>query len=130
MAVTTRQPAQGFPQISAPITEITGNKGRVTAVWYKFFVNLWNDVLAAQGNNTFAPGDMKLISYLTPPVAWLLADGSTVSRVTYADLFLAIGTTYGVGDGSTTFNIPNINGTAPTNMSWIIHYGGVTQGIV
>ena len=39
---------------------------------------------------------------------WLLCDGSAVSRTTYADLFAAIGTTHGIGDGSTTFNLPNL----------------------
>ena len=41
------------------------------------------------------------------PDGWLLCDGSAISRTTYADLFAAIGTTYGVGNGSTTFNIPD-----------------------
>lgn len=44
------------------------------------------------------------------PVGWLLCDGRPVSRTTYAQLFAAIGTTYGVGDGSTTFNLPNTAG--------------------
>jgi len=44
------------------------------------------------------------------PTGWLLCDGSAISRTTYADLFTAIGTTYGSGDGSTTFNIPDIRG--------------------
>jgi microcystin-dependent protein len=44
------------------------------------------------------------------PTGWLDCDGSAVSRSTYADLFTAIGTTYGVGDGSSTFNIPDIRG--------------------
>jgi microcystin-dependent protein len=41
------------------------------------------------------------------PTGWLLCSGSAVSRSTYADLFAAIGTTHGAGDGSTTFNLPN-----------------------
>jgi len=41
-----------------------------------------------------------------PPPGWLMTDGSAVSRTTYADLFAVIGTTYGSGDGSTTFNLP------------------------
>lgn len=41
------------------------------------------------------------------PTGWLFRDGSAVSRTTYAALFTAIGTTYGVGDGSTTFNLPD-----------------------
>lgn len=43
----------------------------------------------------------------TAPSGWLLCDGSAVSRTTYADLFSVIGTTFGSGDGSTTFNLPN-----------------------
>lgn len=42
------------------------------------------------------------------PTGWLDCDGSAVSRTTYADLFTAIGTTWGAGDGSTTFNIPDL----------------------
>lgn len=44
---------------------------------------------------------------------WLLADGSEVSRTTYAALFAEIGTRYGDGDGSTTFNLPDIRGRSP-----------------
>ena len=42
------------------------------------------------------------------PTGYLLCDGSAVSRSAYAALFAAIGTTYGSGDGSTTFNLPNL----------------------
>jgi len=42
------------------------------------------------------------------PTGYLRADGSAVSRTSYADLFSLIGTTYGSGDGSTTFNLPNL----------------------
>ena len=44
----------------------------------------------------------------TTPDGWLLCDGSAVSRTTYAALFAVIGTTYGSGDGSTTFNVPDL----------------------
>lgn len=44
----------------------------------------------------------------TSPAGWLLCDGSAVSRETYAALYAVIGTTYGSGDGSTTFNLPNL----------------------
>lgn len=46
----------------------------------------------------------------TPPAGWLECAGQAVSRSTYAALFLAIGTTHGVGDGSTTFNVPDARG--------------------
>ena len=44
------------------------------------------------------------------PSGWLLCYGQAVSRTTYAGLFAVIGTTYGVGDGSTTFNVPDLRG--------------------
>jgi microcystin-dependent protein len=45
------------------------------------------------------------------PTGWLICDGSAVNRVgTYADLFAVIGTTYGAGNGTTTFNLPNLKG--------------------
>lgn len=44
----------------------------------------------------------------TPPDGWLACDGTAVSRTTYANLFSKIGTTYGSGDGSATFNLPNL----------------------
>lgn len=46
----------------------------------------------------------------TPPSGWLERDGAAVSRTTYADLFAVIGTTFGAGDGSTTFNLPDDRG--------------------
>lgn len=49
----------------------------------------------------------------TAPTGWLLCAGQAVSRTTYADLFAIISTTYGVGDGSTTFNIPDLRGRIP-----------------
>lgn len=44
----------------------------------------------------------------TPPTGFLDCNGNAVSRSTYADLFAVIGTTYGAGDGSSTFNLPNL----------------------
>lgn len=47
------------------------------------------------------------------PGGWLLCAGQAVNRVTYGILFAAIGTTYGTGDGSTTFNVPDLRGRVP-----------------
>ena len=44
------------------------------------------------------------------PTGWLICQGQAVSRITYSALFAVIGTTYGVGDNSTTFNLPNAKG--------------------
>ena len=46
----------------------------------------------------------------TAPDGWLLCDGSAVSRATYSSLFGVIATTYGAGDGSTTFTLPDLRG--------------------
>lgn len=46
----------------------------------------------------------------TAPAGWLLCDGAAVSRETYAALFAAIDTVYGTGDGTTTFNLPDLRG--------------------
>ncbi|MBR2008287.1 MAG: tail fiber protein [Alistipes sp.] len=52
-------------------------------------------------------GSIKPFAGTTIPDGYLLCDGSAVSRTTYAALFAVIGTTYGTGDGSTTFNLPD-----------------------
>jgi len=49
----------------------------------------------------------------TAPSGWLVCDGSNVSRTTYADLFAIIGTTFGSGDGSTTFTLPDMRARIP-----------------
>lgn len=49
----------------------------------------------------------------TAPSGWLLCNGATISRTTYATLFGVIGTTYGSGDGSTTFLVPDLKGRVP-----------------
>lgn len=60
---------------------------------------------------TAAPaGSIMAYAASTAPTGWLLCDGSAVSRTTYATLFTAISTTWGTGDGSTTFNLPDLRG--------------------
>lgn len=58
------------------------------------------------------PGTIKQNSSSSIPAGYLLCDGRAVSRTTYAALFAWVGTTYGVGDGSTTFNLPDPRGRA------------------
>jgi microcystin-dependent protein len=52
-------------------------------------------------------GEIKMWPVATPPTGYLVCDGSQVSRTTYAALFALVGTAFGAGDGSTTFNLPN-----------------------
>ena len=53
----------------------------------------------------------------TPPTGWLACDGTAISRTTYADLFNVIGTGWGAGDGSTTFNLPDLAGRVLAQVS-------------
>ena len=59
------------------------------------------------------PGMIAPYAGKTAPEGWLLCDGSAVSRTTYAALYAAIGTTYGAGNGSTTFTLPDLRGRVP-----------------
>jgi|TARA_R110001599_G_scaffold243912_2_gene443873 microcystin-dependent protein len=58
-------------------------------------------------------GAIKPWTKATAPDGYLLCNGGAVSRSTYADLFTVISTTYGAGDGSTTFNVPQLQGKMP-----------------
>ena len=63
--------------------------------------------------NPILPGTIAYVGMNSTPTGWLKANGAAVSRTTYAALFSAIGTTYGSGDGSTTFNLPDLRGEFP-----------------
>ena len=60
--------------------------------------------------NANLPGEVAFYAMNSAPSGWLKANGAAVSRTTYAALFAAIGVTFGVGDGSTTFNLPDLRG--------------------
>lgn len=58
-------------------------------------------------------GTITVFAGSSAPNGWLLCNGSAISRTTYSALFSVIGTTYGTGNGSTTFNLPNLQGRFP-----------------
>lgn len=61
--------------------------------------------------NILAPsGQIAFFARSTAPSGWVKANGAAISRSTYSALFSAIGTTFGSGDGSTTFNLPDLRG--------------------
>ena len=68
-----------------------------------------NEIKSVVNTNDIV-GSILMYGGSTAPDGYLLCDGSAVSRATYSDLFDVIGTTYGSGDGSTTFNVPNLKG--------------------
>ncbi len=61
-------------------------------------------------------GEIRMWSTSSAPTDWLIANGTAVSRTTYSALFAVISTTYGVGDGSTTFNLPDFRGRTPVGV--------------
>jgi len=75
-----------------------------------------NVIWADQGNvianvpSAIPPGTINPYGGASIPAGWLFCNGAAYSRATYANLFAAIGTIWGAGDGSTTFNVPNFTG--------------------
>lgn len=67
-----------------------------------------NDYYATQQVPSVPAGVISMWAAAVAPNGWLICDGSPVSRTTYAELFSVVGTTWGSGDGSTTFNIPDL----------------------
>lgn len=72
--------------------------------------NLRDAILAMIAAGTVPTGAVLHFCSTTAPTGWIKANGALLSRTTYADLFAAIGTTFGAGDGVTTFAIPDIRG--------------------
>ncbi len=74
-----------------------------------------NAALAAQAAPaaTTITGEIRLWPTGTAPTSWFICDGTAYSRTTYAALFAVVGTTFGGGDGSTTFNVPNFQRRSP-----------------
>lgn len=61
-------------------------------------------------NSLIPYGAVQYFARDTAPTGWLVADGSAISRTEYANLFAAIGTKFGVGDGAVSFNLPDLRG--------------------
>lgn len=74
----------------------------------------WRDLATVVGPPT---GSVMPFAGSSAPQGWFLAQGQTISRTTYAGLFAVIGTTYGAGNGSTTFHLPDLRGKVPVGLS-------------
>ena len=75
----------------------------------------------------FTSGMLMPFAGTSAPTGWLLAYGQAVSRSTYSSLFTAIGTTYGSGDGSSTFNLPDLRGRVAAGKD---DMGGSAAGVI
>lgn len=67
-------------------------------------------------NATYPVGMVVMTACTSAPSGWLMCDGTAIARTTYAELFTKIGTVYGPGDNSTTFNLPNFSGRSPVGV--------------
>lgn len=86
--------------------DFTGSS--VTESQFKTAITDFRDHVA--NLETVAPGAILPFARATAPEGWLKANGAAISRTTYSALFAAIGTAFGVGDGTTTFNVPDLRG--------------------
>ena len=100
----------GFPSLQTPVVDI--RSGTATTAWYRLFLRLQAQI---------SPGTISITGTATAPSGTLFCDGTAVSRTTYAALFNAVGTTFGPGDGSTTFNLPNIPDVV-AGAAYVIYY--------
>lgn len=74
-----------------------------------------NSIVASMLHDTmrWEVGDIKITARAAAQPGWILCNGSPISRITYSSLFLQIGTLYGIGNGSTTFNLPDSRSRFP-----------------
>lgn len=89
----------------------------LVSLWEKVrdnFIDHQNRINAVDGSSGYTdPGVILPYGGQSPPSGWFLCDGSAVSRAGFSALFSVIGTSFGAGDGSTTFNLPNLMGRTP-----------------
>jgi microcystin-dependent protein len=78
----------------------------------------WQDYTPPEDTGVPTPvGSIMPWAGADPPAGYLICNGAAVSRTTYVDLFTTIGTTYGVGNGTTTFNVPDLRGRVAVGKS-------------
>ena len=96
----------GLRQLARLVLESSGAAGMVVSAWL---------LPKEAGAATVPTGTIVMWggNSLTLPSGWLLCDGAAVSRTTYAALFAVVGTAFGPGDGSTTFNLPDYRQNFP-----------------
>lgn len=96
-----------------------------TNLWSSLYIVGWKWRVRKISNGNMAEvpiqvqvpvGTVSQFAGATAPTTYLICDGAAISRTAYSELFSVIGTGFGVGDGSTTFNIPDLRGAAPAGV--------------
>jgi microcystin-dependent protein len=82
------------------------------------------------GGGSRIVGEIITAALAAAPALFLACDGLAVSRTTYADLFAAIGTSFGAGDGVNTFNVPDLRGRAPVGQGTGLSRAGIASVII
>jgi len=95
----------GFPQWAM---KVLNDEGYFETVWKGFLEGLWNRMGAGAGGGAVQPGGIAFTAASSEPNGWFFCNGQAVNRQQNSNLFNQIGTTYGAGDGSTTFNVPTL----------------------
>jgi len=103
---------ENWPLGTDPVSRGDDHLRLIKSVLQNQFPNLGNEAVtktAAELNASSTPtGAVIQTAGTTAPNGWLFCKGQEVSRGTYSDLFAAVGTAYGAGNGSSTFNVPNM----------------------
>lgn len=121
---------------SIPATNVQAVYSITGDLWYNNSAGV--PVQLTQGNSIVAASSAAVPAGViwpyggsSAPAGFLMCDGSAISRGAFATLFAAIGTTYGVGDGATTFNLPTTRGRVPVGAGFYVDpvVGGITRTI-
>jgi microcystin-dependent protein len=106
---------QSTPNLWAEVFVDGASLGRskLGAAPYAVEADRATDLASPQRDRLVPTGTVVAFAGTTAPSGWLLCDGTAVPRAANAALFAAIGTTYGGGDGTTTFNLPDLRGRMP-----------------
>lgn len=108
---TARLKDSGFTMATATLLgRSTASTGAIEEITIGSGLSLSGGVLSASVTAGAVTGAVTQFAGGTAPTGYLECNGTAVSRATYAALFAIVGTTYGAGDGSTTFNLPDMRG--------------------
>jgi microcystin-dependent protein len=99
--------------VTASASEINILDGATLSTTELNYVDGTTSSIQTQINTNTPVGVVNMWVTNVAPTGWLLCQGQAVSRVTYGSLFTVLSTTYGAGDGSTTFNLPDLRGRVP-----------------